>query len=1155
MIMFVRMVICTWLLSLAHVHFHVESSMLELVHIIDAQARGAVCNDRTSAGYYVDAPRLTDFPQFTDRWIIYIQGGGGCQTDADCWYRWTHDNEYMSSRKWAPFRKGTDLLSSDSRENPPFFRHRHVFIPYCSSDMWFGQNANVTVDVNKSQFAFAGSIILRSVLEDLELLSPSNLTTREIIMAGTSAGGIAVLNHAPWIWSALQALSTFVAASRPLKLIIDSAWFVKKGGELSRLLTPEYVERIHVSHPNIAPHAQACFATATVSQPDIRPTCCLFASCMLRHFVPPSIPVFSISSLFDAYLLNMRLNLSDVVTNSIGLPQALLVNNNLVQLGTQMNESYVNHELVFPQLSAIILACITHAVFVCDNICHSFPTDVLKGSTCTGQWGLLSVGGVSVRSAIMQWYNTMASPLQVATALPTLLWRDWCPDVLCNPSCNVVFRLEAAAGHFTPWSSGDASTSKQLEWIVGSLWVGCLLACIVMYTCMFVMRRRYDHAFEDERKLTTSPACGTMARETTTGLAGDKTRLTWSNIEVRVQTAGLCGLSPPEGSTTCLVKSLSGYVEGGELMAVMGSSGCGKTTLIQTLVHGRSSAQRVRGDIHFNGIPFTDCRAWRDAFVGFVAQNDAVDIVPGHFTVLQDLNYTATLVLPKNTSTALRIARVGAVMSAMQLHKQSLVRVLALSGGQRRRLAVAREIMCEPRILLLDEPTSGLDAATSLHMMQCLRGLANRGCAVLVTIHQPRVEIFELFDKVYVMSHGTNVYTGGPTNLLRHIRNVAAMTLQAPLHVVSTDIAQALRRSSLTQNPADGLLDILNHKAAMNVCFPLVPSGHTPLIRLSRESPCGGKHTVLHARDHAEVLRANACMRMVVYHARISANTSVFQMVYAPVASVCATVIFGWIFRGLGNDVSICVALFLVVAGPGSEVLGLVSTDTTYVLTRQFIVDQRRGFMYPGTFLLQVMCHITTTVVLPCTCFYIGLFVLVFGLKWRQMLFTTIIQTANLHFLCAVNQLCVQRAVTTNMSYHGAHVNMSFVRGGVLLLSGFLIPSAYMPAPLQVLCWLNPLYWSMQGLIALNFQSASYTDTCADAHKSWFACVMAMLKDSSNVVQFSKLEPNRISYVGCLCLILFGDALVHLLMFVILRRRVDLHLLPRRQRKEVLIHA
>lgn len=116
-----------------------------------------------------------------------------------------------------------------------------------------------------------------------------------------------------------------------------------------------------------------------------------------------------------------------------------------------------------------------------------------------------------------------------------------------------------------------------------------------------------------------------------------------------------------------------------------------------------------------------------------------------------------------------KMLRVDEVISELSLSKcaDTIIgtpgRVKGLSGGERKRLAFASEALTDPNLLLCDEPTSGLDSFMAHSVLQVLKGLANKGKTIIITIHQPSSEIFGLFDKILLMAEGRVAFLGTPT--------------------------------------------------------------------------------------------------------------------------------------------------------------------------------------------------------------------------------------------------------------------------------------------------------------------------------------------------------------------------------------------------------
>jgi ABC-type multidrug transport system ATPase subunit len=178
-----------------------------------------------------------------------------------------------------------------------------------------------------------------------------------------------------------------------------------------------------------------------------------------------------------------------------------------------------------------------------------------------------------------------------------------------------------------------------------------------------------------------------------------------------------------------VLNDLSLTVRPGELVAIVGGSGAGKTMLLEALAGVRPAE---RGDVRFDGV---DLYANLDAFrsrLGFVPQED---IIHAELPLERTLRYAARLRLPASVSKAEIDAAVDAALKALDLRERRDVRVGALSGGQRKRASIAVELLTRPQVFFLDEPTSGLDPASSAELVRLLRGLAGAGSTVVVTTH------------------------------------------------------------------------------------------------------------------------------------------------------------------------------------------------------------------------------------------------------------------------------------------------------------------------------------------------------------------------------------------------------------------------------------
>ncbi|KAL1505555.1 hypothetical protein ABEB36_005097 [Hypothenemus hampei] len=208
-----------------------------------------------------------------------------------------------------------------------------------------------------------------------------------------------------------------------------------------------------------------------------------------------------------------------------------------------------------------------------------------------------------------------------------------------------------------------------------------------------------------------------------------------------------------------LLKSINGKFRSGELTAIMGPSGAGKSTLLNILA-GYVTAG-VKGSIKINDRPRT-----MKVFKKMCAYIMQEDIVQPRLTVKEAMMYAAKLKLGSEIRQCEREAVVLEVIQLLGLEKCYETRSEFLSGGQRKRLSVALELVNNPPVIFLDEPTSGLDNFAIKQCMELLHKITQLDRTVICTIHQPPASLFQNFDQVYVLANGYCVYNGSPASLV-----------------------------------------------------------------------------------------------------------------------------------------------------------------------------------------------------------------------------------------------------------------------------------------------------------------------------------------------------------------------------------------------------
>ncbi|MFE3944278.1 FHA domain-containing protein [Streptomyces sp. NPDC059118] len=203
-----------------------------------------------------------------------------------------------------------------------------------------------------------------------------------------------------------------------------------------------------------------------------------------------------------------------------------------------------------------------------------------------------------------------------------------------------------------------------------------------------------------------------------------------------------------------ILKDVSFGVPEKSLIAVIGPSGSGKSTLLKALTGYRPANQ---GDVLYDNRNLYKQFAELRQRIGLVPQDD---ILHKELTVTKALKYAAKLRFPADTTEAERQARIHEVLTELKLDIHKDKKVTSLSGGQRKRVSVALELLTKPSLIFLDEPTSGLDPGMDRDVMQLLRGLADDGRTVLVVTHS--VAELAICDKLLVMAPGGSVAYFGP---------------------------------------------------------------------------------------------------------------------------------------------------------------------------------------------------------------------------------------------------------------------------------------------------------------------------------------------------------------------------------------------------------
>jgi len=251
-----------------------------------------------------------------------------------------------------------------------------------------------------------------------------------------------------------------------------------------------------------------------------------------------------------------------------------------------------------------------------------------------------------------------------------------------------------------------------------------------------------------------------MSTVTSSSMIG-QIHIKWKNLSYTVGDA-------KRKTSRTILHPQDGEAMPGDLLALMGPSGSGKTSLLNSLA-GRLPAQKgahFAGQVHVNALPIQQLPCPFADIAAYVEQEDNLYALS---TCYETLLFQSKFRLPKNVCMDEIEQRIDEVLRQLGLFHVKHTNVggssfsgalRGISGGERKRLSIAMELLHNPQVLFLDEPTTGLDSYQALNVMEKLRQLADAKQTVVVSIHQPRSAIFAMLTGVYILAGGKPVFAG-----------------------------------------------------------------------------------------------------------------------------------------------------------------------------------------------------------------------------------------------------------------------------------------------------------------------------------------------------------------------------------------------------------
>ena len=272
--------------------------------------------------------------------------------------------------------------------------------------------------------------------------------------------------------------------------------------------------------------------------------------------------------------------------------------------------------------------------------------------------------------------------------------------------------------------------------------------------------------------------------------------LEWRNIDFHMMIKSAKS-SPfrPKYDHKHILQNISGSAKSGEMVAIMGPTGCGKTSLMNVLAAraptGNMVYAKLSGEVIVNDHTRHD-QSFRDVSA-YVLQDDK--LFP-HLTVYETLIIAAHFYLPSSVTQEEKEELVQDIIAELGLvkAKNTIIgdeKIRGVSGGERRRASIAVQLIGNPAVLFLDEPTSGLDSFQAQSVMEAMKAMAENNRLVISVIHQPRSSIYNMFDRLLLLSEGKQMFFGYASEAVAYF---SAAGYPCPSHF----------------NPSDYFLDILS---------------------------------------------------------------------------------------------------------------------------------------------------------------------------------------------------------------------------------------------------------------------------------------------------------------------------------------------------------
>jgi len=495
-----------------------------------------------------------------------------------------------------------------------------------------------------------------------------------------------------------------------------------------------------------------------------------------------------------------------------------------------------------------------------------------------------------------------------------------------------------------------------------------------------------------------------------------------------------------------ILKGVTGAAQGGRMLAIMGGSGAGKTSLLDVLTLKPAGSARVDGRVTLNSAPLSRSRFLKH--VGVCAQES---VLWSALTTRETLEYCAALYGVDVRSDEGRsfmedtLAQTG-LQSCEHTRVGDQYRK-GLSGGQKKRLCIAEALIKRPSVLILDEPTSALDSTSAFGVCTMLHDMARKaGLVVLCTIHQPSHRIFGMFDDLLVLAAGRTAFYGPRTSALGHFVGLGLPTLQDG--------------GSL----AEYVLDVTNPDfTEASQIERILSSWHPKALTDSSESELP-----------LTLQRRPLCAQFAILFSRLGKMTLRDPTLYSArwVFALLACFVFAYTYLGVVDrtQAQVIPRIYLLVWSFGGPAFMSVVVIAMYNLDfHVYVKEVRNGLYSPAAYMLAQMAMMVPCL-LALSLFALAPLYAVVGYSWEGAFGIWMAHAAIMLFAECLAQLlgvCFGHFLMGMVAY----VGLSFV---MFLQCGAIVSVGSIVWPLRWIHFVDPWNLCLRAMVKFDFQHAEF---------------------------------------------------------------------------------